>query len=247
MQVTDSYAYHSCVNSTEEISACVVSLADRDYLDSIAEQILDREEMINFLARKNYGRINYIVGRLSAKIAAHTFLNAKTLRDISISNGLQGNPLLSDKNYDVTIAHSKRSGISICHRRKIIVGVDMEYVDHFKNKKIINSAFFERNSVHFEASLRGKCTLWTILEAMAKYLKIGLSKNIDMFDIALTKMMESNVVMSKLKYFPSIIATSILYEKAVISVCASRNMRHQCFSELLKDNKVEKILARAFS
>jgi phosphopantetheinyl transferase len=229
----------------EKVSACVVLLAEGDPLSAIPEQILSQEEMISFLARKNYGRISYIAGRLAAKIAANTFLNAKTLRNLNIGSGLQGNPLLSDKNYDVTIAHSKRLGVSICHRREAIVGVDVEYVDHFQDKKIINSAFFERNGIHFEASSHGKCTLWTILEAAAKYLKIGLPKNIDMFDIASTRMVENDVTVSELKYFPSMIATSILYEKAVISVCASRNVEHQCFGELFRDNKIKEILSLA--
>jgi phosphopantetheinyl transferase len=220
-------------------------LAESNPLDAISEQILSREEMTNFLAQKNYSRINYIVGRLAAKIAANVFLNAETLRNINICNGVQGNPLLSNKDYDVTIAHSKRLGVSICHRREIIVGVDVEYIDHFKDKRIINSAFFERNCVHFEASLRGNCVLWTILEAAAKYLKTGLSKNIDMFDIASVRMEKNDVIVSKLKHFPSLIAISILYEKAVISVCASSSMGYQCFGELFRSNKIREIMALA--
>ncbi|MDR1362320.1 MAG: hypothetical protein LBJ16_03840 [Holosporaceae bacterium] len=236
------YIHARAIQGNEGVSICAVGVPDGD-LTHIADQILAPEESIRFRSSGDRARISYIAGRLAAKMAADAFLQMPSLRDICIRNGLQGNPLLLHKDYDVTLSHSKYLAVSLCHLRDIILGVDVEYIDNLRQKKIVDSIFFRRNGVHFENSPTGNCVLWTLLEATAKYLKTGIPRNnSEIFDVESSEIIGNGVLLSNLKYFPSMTAVSMVYEKTVISICASRAVPHSCFSQLLLDPEVGKII-----
>ncbi|GHU16214.1 hypothetical protein FACS189472_00750 [Alphaproteobacteria bacterium] len=213
-----------------------------DSLIEIAEAILDEEDFADFnrfeFPKK---RMSYVLGRLSAKLAANEIILKSAIRNIKISNALPGNPILLNENYDLAMAHSGEFGISICHSRNIIVGLDIEHINNFRNRLLLGSDFFKTNSTFFDNTECGKCMLWTVLEAASKYMKIGISANFSIFDISSSKNFDNKYVITELKHFPSILVISFAFKKVVLSICVYKKMDYSCFTLLADNDKIKRL------
>ncbi|GHT92276.1 hypothetical protein FACS1894122_05900 [Alphaproteobacteria bacterium] len=225
----------------DSVQVCAVRLSG-DNLCEVAEDIFDAEDLAVFnkyeFPKK---RLSYTLGRLSAKMAANELIQKDSIRSVKISNALPGNPILLNENYDLAMAHSGEFGVSICHSRNLIVGLDLEHIDNFRDRLLLDLDFFKINGSFFDDTECGKCTLWTILEAASKYMKIGISANFSVFDISSSKTINNKYVITELKNFPSLLVISFAFKNVVLSICVYKKMDYSCFTSLADDEELRKL------
>ncbi|GHU15327.1 hypothetical protein FACS189449_12880 [Alphaproteobacteria bacterium] len=231
--------YRQCVHPIR-ISLCAVRVSTNN-LQEIAEEIFDNEDLATFnkyeFPKK---RMSYVLGRLSAKMAANALIQKDSIRSIKISNAIPGNPILLNENYDLAMAHSGELGVSICHSRDIIVALDIEHIDNFRYRLSLDLDFFKTNGAFFDDTECGKCTLWTILESASKYMKIGISADFSIFDVSSSKSIDNKYVITELKHFPSILVISFAFKRVVLSICVCKKMDYSCFASLADNENLRK-------
>ncbi|MDR3180287.1 MAG: hypothetical protein LBT70_05340 [Holosporaceae bacterium] len=240
--MTTPYVCYQYVHPTGISLGALRLMEETKYLQKIAQEIFDPEDLAVFETYKfPKKQLSHILGRLSSKIAAREFLKNFSLRDIKIANALQGNPLLLNGNYDLAIAHAGNFGVSICHSRNIIVGVDLELVDNFLDRSLLELDFFTSNGALFEDNEKGKCTLWTAMEAASKYMKIGITTDFSFFNVRSSEKISDGCLLIEFIHIPSLKVLSFDLKNVVMSICVHRNFDLDYLLTLAKEENLKKI------
>jgi phosphopantetheinyl transferase len=240
--VTTPYLRYQYVHPAG-ISLGAVRVTEKtEYLQEIAKEIFDPEDWAVFNTYKfPKKQLSHILGRLSSKIAAQEFLKNFSLRDVKIANALQGNPILLNGNYDLTIAHAGNFGVSICHSKNFILGIDLELVDNFLDRLLLELDFFISNGAFFEDNKKGKCTLWTAMEAASKHMKIGITTDFSVFEVRSSEKISDGCLLTEFVHIPSLLVLSFDFKNIIMSICVHRNFDLGYLLALSKDENLKEM------
>jgi 4'-phosphopantetheinyl transferase len=167
----------------------------------------------------------FLLSRLASKVALIHSTGPYSINpcDFLIQNRIDGAPFISKKDLNLTISHSKNIGIACVSSPKIQIGIDLEFKIHFDSinldHTVISSAEYNQlvSQSLFSESLI-KCILWSAKEALAKYLKIGLSVDFNILSIS-TAIEYKNFIEIRFKYFRSLKVITYYTQNIVLSFC----------------------------
>lgn len=153
-------------------------------------QYLSPEELEYINTIKSKKRLeSFIYGRLSLKIAGSLFCMERKLKDISVSNGILGQPVITVKgrsNISGSISHCDNCAASIVFDEELVFGIDIED----KNRDISNILIHFADQSEIEAVKKLDCPetlgcliLWTAKESLSKCLKTGFTIPLEIFRI----------------------------------------------------------------
>ena len=142
-------------------------------------------------------------------------------RQIRIENGILGNPVLTGDslNRQISISHSKSYAAVLIGARDMIVGIDIEDILG-RDREELNVALTD-NELDFEEKFEDKesfkLTLWTAKEALSKFLRIGMTADWRIFEIASVLENKAGYDIG-FRFFPDLKAYSSNVEGAVYSI-----------------------------
>ena len=187
-------------------------------------QLIDEKEVVRILGPEYLE----IIKRKNKKRQKEYFTTRRMIKEliggnptIRIENGILGNPVIlgDSMNRQISISHSRNYAAVLIGARDMTVGVDIEDITG-KDREEINVALSEDEHL-FEPEFADqecfKVTLWTAKEALSKFLRIGMTADWRIFEIA-------NVVNDQIrheicfKFFPDIKAYSVQIKGAVYSI-----------------------------
>lgn len=193
-------------------------------------------EILNKISNKKR-RENYIIGRYVGKMSCANYYKNTLLKDFCISNGIFGQPLLSpnNKQIQVSISHSNFIACSIAFENNILVGIDIEN----NNKKgIVNIRKIlsrEENELYNDLNVNESTKsiiFWTVKEALAKALKIGVISDWRLYEIQEISY-NDNILLSKYKAFSRFNCISFFSQQFICSIAYPSNLKIK-ESQLLK-------------
>ena len=126
------------------------------------------------------------MGRLCAKVAynVHVFgFSFENFKNVQISSGIFGYPLLENNPCAVSISHTKEAAIAFAFDHNILLGVDIERVDP-KNTETLSTIIKEDAPSLNKFSLDVALTVcWCFKEALSKAIKTGITIPIEILEI----------------------------------------------------------------
>ncbi len=142
-------------------------------------------------------------------------------QQIRIENGILGNPILTGDslNRQISISHSKSYAAVLIGARDMTVGIDIEDILG-RDREELDVALTENEHVFEEKFKDQECfklTLWTAKEALSKFLKIGMTADWRIFEIANVLKNQTGYEIG-FRFFPDLKAYSVLIDGAVYSI-----------------------------
>jgi 4'-phosphopantetheinyl transferase len=157
-----------------------------DYEDKNLEEV---KNILHESEHKRYDEIlslkrkkSFLFGRYAAKKALAEFCNISKLPEISIVNGVFGQPVIHHrdiKNIQISIAHTDKMAAAIVFQEEYPMALDIEEIDECRSD-FVKSQFTKDElnlSKNFSDSEQNifNLVLWTAKEALAKVVKVGLT------------------------------------------------------------------------
>lgn len=191
------------------------------------ENILVRKEKEYFSTLSSEPRkISYLLGRLSAFEAlkeASLMQNVET----GITNGIFGQPVLHDKNFEVSITHTKDVGGCVLYPRDMLLGIDIEDINS-KHCSAMRSVTTDNEYLDMKKIISNDkivlTIIWTLKEAIGKAIKVGFTLSTDIMAVHAERYDEqSKCLISSFVNFPQYKAKSFIFEKNVMSIVYPAN------------------------
>ena len=187
-------------------------------------QALDEKEIIKCLGteyleiikRKNKKRQKEY---FTTRLMVNELIGAES--KIRVENGILGNPIMigDSMSRQISISHSKSYAAVLIGAKDMTVGIDIEDIIGKDREELDvalteNEYLFEREFMDRECF---KVTLWTAKEALSKFLRIGMTADWRIFEIAnVVKNQDGHVI--SFKFFPDLKAYSVQINGAVYSI-----------------------------
>lgn len=149
------------------------------------EQVLsDRELGVYRTFKTESGKRSFLLGRYSAKLAYFKLVRKNNLRDISIENGVFGQPIIvAESDFDVSIAHSCDVGCAIVFDKAYPMGIDVEVAKEDKID-VLKSVVTNREIEHVDTLEKDILTVaWSLKESLSKCIKTGLTIPIELLQL----------------------------------------------------------------
>jgi 4'-phosphopantetheinyl transferase len=164
--------------------------ADQELLQKNHEAILHRSEITYYqMITSEKRRCDFLLGRLSAKLALQTPLSNDKHNTIWIQNGVFHHPVIKHNitDYRISISHSNHIGVSLAFEEQHPMAVDIELKD--ENTIDTIKTYLTANELtllnaNFSSPCRMVVNLWSAKEALAKIIKTGLTVPIEWYEIS---------------------------------------------------------------
>lgn len=204
---------------------------NQPYTSEDLEYVFSNREKEYYNRKKNEKRKKEMFwSRKMAKIAIKDLSDLGTnynLNVIDISKGQFNNPLVKGEQgkYQVSITHCKDYAAAISFPEELIIGLDMERVDH-KKQLGIEEILTDREKKLVPEFLDKELfalIMWTTKEALSKFLKLGLAMSLEVLQISNVKPAEDGYE-SEFRYFPGLGAYTCIGESIVYTIVCSRNL-----------------------
>ena len=175
------------------VSIIKMDRGDKEYNASISlvkkqsTTLPDSLQLFHKLEKKYYEtlkydrrKLNYILGRFSAKLAVNTMAKIPCMQSINISSGVFGFPIvkcMEAKNIQVSITHCGFIGMSIAFKESHPMGIDIERISFDKEKAILSQISKHELELLDPLDINdiaGYTALWCAKEALAKIIKTGM-------------------------------------------------------------------------
>lgn len=171
-------------------------------------------------------KISYLLGRSCAKEALTKALGAEASQ-VEIANGIFGQPVLKNMDWEVSITHTDHEGACLLYPRQIVLGIDIEEIieERIEVMKSITEEeecqqmlqFISQESIALTA-------IWTLKEALGKALRVGLTVPSEFMQVKLVKYLPEQMCLeSSFINFPQYQARSWIHEKSVMSIVYPAN------------------------
>lgn len=204
---------------------------NQPYTSEDLEYVFSDREKEYYNRKKNEKRKKEMFwSRKMAKISIKELSNLgidDNLNVIDISKGQFNNPLVKGEqgNYQVSITHCQDHAAAISFPEELIIGLDMERVDHKKQSGIEEILTDREKKLVPEFLDREMFALiiWTTKEALSKFLKLGLAMSLDVLQISNVKPVEDGYE-SEFRYFSGLGAYTCISENIVYTIVCSKNL-----------------------
>lgn len=144
-----------------------------------ANEVLSESELQKYHSFKiETGKMEFLLGRYSAKTAYCEVAQEKDLQDIKIANGIFGQPFFEDDGeFDLSISHSKGGGGAIVFDKAYPMGLDIENVENSATKMdVLRFVTKLEEIMKIGAGEEIALTVaWCMKEALAKAIRTGLT------------------------------------------------------------------------
>ncbi|MDA8337266.1 MAG: 4'-phosphopantetheinyl transferase superfamily protein [Peptococcaceae bacterium] len=150
---------------------------------------------------------SYLMGRYSAKTATCRLTNENNFQNISISQGIFGQPVIAclfNHNIQVSITHSNDIAAAIAFPEAVPMGIDVELPDP-ETTGVLESRTTDREKYLLRsiplAYLDMLTLLWTVKESLSKALRVGLMASYSIFEVGQIEE-QPNGVLCRFKNLP---------------------------------------------
>ena len=218
----------------EDANGCgIISLRICDmttsYTDEDLERVFSKEELKNYHNRKNNKRKKELFwSRKMAKAAIYDInKEIKEMPKIHIGKGQFGQPIVKEgqRAYQVSITHCSNYAAAIAFPEEMMIGLDMEKVEH-KEQIGIEDILTDREKSLIPALLNKEIfalIMWTAKEALGKFLRLGLTMNFDILQIVDVRPTEDGY-QSEFRFFPGLIAYTTVADDIVYTLVYSKSI-----------------------
>ncbi len=180
---------------------------------------------LEFDSRKN----SYLLGRVASKLAIAEFFNKNwnTYKNIYISRGFLGEPVILNSPLIISISHSLKTAVACASANDMNVGIDLEYMENFKHINSIQMTQHEYKITLSHQLFNQKqwfAILWSAKESLVKFLKIGFTLTYEMLEI-------KNIIINKecleiyFSHFLSLKCYTFINNNQILSVCLNGLVR----------------------
>lgn len=191
------------------------------------EKVLPEKEkqyFANIVSEKR--KISYLLGRLSAYEAlkkAYGDSGAVT----EIAKGIFGQPVLLDRDFEVSITHADEIGGCVLYPRNMLLGIDIEVIDE-KNCSAIKNVVIDHEYREMLKVIQKESTaltvIWTLKEALGKAIKTGFMLPKDIMCVQAEKYdVKKKTLTTSFVNFPQYKARTFFDKKNVISIVYPAN------------------------
>ncbi|WOO38584.1 4'-phosphopantetheinyl transferase superfamily protein [Anaerocolumna sp. AGMB13020] len=199
------------------------------YLVEGVHNILSAEEMREYLQKKSEKRKRefYWSRTLAKTILCSAYKEEHQLTDIRIAKGFLNNPIIKSKEqgYGIGITHCEDYAAIIVFPEEMVLGLDMEKLD-WRKVKGINTILTDKERKLCPLNYDNNnfvLAVWTMKEALVKFLKLGLSVNFDIMQIASVEWSDTGFK-SGYRFFPTLDAYTFFEEDFVYTIVCTNNL-----------------------
>lgn len=162
-----------CNQNLEKVALSFCTFSSSEFLNNASEKLTSNEYSF-FSGFSSVVRAkSFLCGRIAAKEALTLLDECAAKRDITKSEN--GQPVVMDSSFDVSISHSKDIAVAVAYPKYLSFGVDIEFINP-KHEQAL-----KRMSPR-AASIKEATALWTIKEALSKALGTGVILDLETYD-----------------------------------------------------------------
>lgn len=193
-----------------------------------AREILSNLELKQYdLLQTELGRLQYLLGRYSAKKAISQIVDNKiVMSEIDIRNGIFEQPFFVDNSgFEVSITHTKGIGGAIVFDKAYPMGLDIEGLNKSKVEflqEIIRAKEIKRLSTPHEITLT---IAWCLKEALSKAIRTGLTIPFELLEVeGLMRADVENVFQCRFKNFTQYKGIAKIRENYVVALAYPKQL-----------------------
>lgn len=166
-------------------------------------------------------KISYLLGRLSVYEVVKN-IEDKRYEDFQITNGIFGQPILHNGEFEVSITHTRNVGGCVLYSRELMLGIDIEEINE-KHCSTIRSITTDTEYREIKKIILDETTalttIWTLKEALGKAIKVGLTLPKEFLVIRPEKYDgQRQCLVSAFESFPQYKAKTFFSQKNVMSI-----------------------------
>ena len=199
------------------------------YTEEEAENVFSIEEWELYRKKKNLKRRKEMFwSRKMAKDAICDISDEKEERQqISIGKGQLGHPIVKgrQRSCQVSITHCPDYAAAVAFPEEIMIGLDMERVAH-KAQLGIEEILTDREQKLIPDFLDKELfalVMWTAKEALGKFLKLGLTMNLEVLQITDVRPAEGGYRL-EFRFFPGLTAYACVTDEVVYTMVYSKSI-----------------------
>ncbi|CAN7272719.1 4'-phosphopantetheinyl transferase family protein [Rossellomorea sp. LjRoot5] len=172
-------------------------------------------------------RRDYLIGRYLAKVSIAKYLKNIELNQIIVYRGLANQPILSLPSHhthnQVSIAHSNGYGVTVAYKEDILLGVDVELIDHSKSHFFGEYLEGLNHNLPFSNNIVG-LLIFTAKEALVKSIKLGLIFPIHLLRVKDIIMIDNSYFVIKFENFDKFKVICIKIYDVIISIAYQESL-----------------------
>ncbi len=210
------------------ISLRICNMTD-SYTEEEITEVFSKEELNDYHQKKNQKRKKEMFwSRKMAKAAIYDITQVKEeMQQIHIGRGQFGHPIVKGKqgNCQVSITHCADYAAAVAFPEEVMIGLDMERIEH-KTQLGIEAVLTDREAKLIPTFLDKELfalIMWTTKEALGKFLKLGLTVNFEVLQIADVRWVESGY-QSEFRFFPGLTAYTCVTENVVYTLVYAKSI-----------------------
>jgi 4'-phosphopantetheinyl transferase len=158
------------------LSIAIIIDAETDCWPTYVAQLTQDEQLLLKSQKTPAARNSFCLGKIAAKTAVKCLLDREI--EFTIDHGIFGFPIVEPNHFgiNISLAHTKHTGIAVCTSQKYPVGIDIEELSSSNNQIIMSTL----TKVELGLSNHNNLTetvflhiLWTAREALSKVIRTG--------------------------------------------------------------------------
>lgn len=206
------------VPKSSQIEASIIPFFDAGELEFIKNIKYDKK------------RYDFILSRLSAKLAVSKWDPGQCINKIQISNGYFSQPLIKCNNLSnnsLSITHCDDIGITVTFPSDYLVGIDIEKVQDRVLRALKNQLTNRETELlleNFSNRIHAATIFWTAKEALSKALRIGFTSALGTFEIE-SIIHDKNLFICRFKHFPQFCAYCVSIAEYIFTIVIPVNIQ----------------------
>lgn len=200
------------------------------YTEEELQSFLSEEEREEYERKKNDKRKKelFFSRKMAKKAIGAVSGSAGQPNSVSIRKGQFQHPLVAGKTdgVQVSITHCKNYAAALAFPERLILGLDMESVDH-KEQLGIEEILTERERKLIPPLLDRELfalVMWTAKEALGKFLKLGLTVSMEVLQICKIAPQDGGY-RAEFRYFPNLQANTYIREEVVYTIVCAQSLQ----------------------
>ena len=208
----------STFTSNNKLEKLVLSVF-RGEFGHLIDKLISRWEMSHSASLCEKRKADFLRGRCASKSALAELSSNCELKDISVTRGWLGEPVVTDESFGVSISHSENIAVALAFKKVFSFGVDLEHVNENFTKALHRVTDTAKEQV--PDNIADLTVAWALKEALSKCLKTGFT--IAFGNFAFSEFRKVNGIFNcEFTKYSNFLGRAILKQDTVLAIVGER-------------------------
>ena len=208
----------STFTSNNKLEKLVLSVF-RGEFGHLIDKLISRWEVLHSASLCEKRKTEFLRGRCASKSALAEFSSNCEVKDISITHGTLGEPIVTDESFGVSISHSENIAVALAFKKMFSFGIDVERVNEKFTKALHRVTDVAKEQV--PDNIADLTVAWALKEALSKCLKTGFTIAFDNFAFSEFRKVDG-IFNCKFTKYSNFLGRAILKHNTVLAIVGER-------------------------